>query len=126
MIPVLVGTPAEWLKWRREILCKTQGGYSAESSSRRGKEVIGVVNRDRIGNGLGLKVHGGLCACVETSFGHPTRNPVLVCCPNSGEHDAKNVDKIGDEEDVHAAEPIRKEYHEDYDQNINCNPEAVC
>jgi hypothetical protein len=104
-------------------------GYSAESSSRGEKEVHGivwVVYGECIGDGLGLKVHGGLCTYIDTSFNHSTQNPVLVGCPNSGEYDAKNGDKIGDEEDVYAAGPFRKEYHEYYHQNIDRDPEAVC
>ena len=107
----------------------SKGGYSAESSSRGEKEIHGivwVVYGESVGDGLGLKAHGGLGASIDTSFNHSTQNPVLVGCPNSGEHDAKNGDKIGDEEDVDAARPLRKEYHEYYHQNINCNPEAVC
>ena len=76
-----------------------------------------------VDNGLGLKMHGGLYAVVDTSS---TYDPILVVCPNRREYDAKYGDKIGDEENVYAAGPIRKEYHEDNDRNINGNPEAMC
>ena|SRR6266478_5408097 len=64
---------------------------------------VWVVHRERVRDRLGLKTHGRLGTCVDTSFNHSTHYPVQVGCPDRSEYDAEDGDKVGDEENVGTA-----------------------
>ena len=83
------------------------------------------MHRERVRDSFGLKAHGGLCARVDTGFDHPTHDPVQVGCPNRGEDDAENGDKIRNKENVGTAGPTGQGYHENNHCNVNSDPDIA-
>lgn len=84
-----------------------------------------VAQRERVRDGFGLKTHARLRTCVDTGFDDSTHYPVEVGCPDGGEYDAEDGDKVGNKKDVGTARPTGQEYHQNNHRNVNGHPEKA-